>query len=242
MTLSYQIIAGGIVTLAAAVILLGLKITLLPELTLWSSDVLAELFAKYGITGHLLHIGLWGASALTVLYVQPAVPSPMLCGIVVCASLLIFLLLYRLPLPRPLVVIINLLTFMVFFFATMFLLFPSGFNAATLTLAEFFMEISLVTALTLPMLFWLVIFPLPTSVIWKLLNMAALEIVLFALYWLKYAFFTVLCVHGTYLVTPLVIFFLCSMLDIIYVITLFSLMVSRISRRVARDVRVWQWA
>ena len=241
-TLSYQIIAGGIVSLAATLILLGAKIALLPELTLWSSATLAELFAKYGITGELLHIGLWGDSVLTIFSVQPAVPSAALCGIVACAGLLIFLLFYRLPLPRPLVVIVNLLTFMVVFFATLFLLFPAGFNAATLTLAEFFMEISLVTALTLPVLFWLVIFPLPAGVVWKLLNMLALEIALFGLYWLKYAFFTVLCAYGTYLVTPLVIFFLCSMLDIIYVITIFSLMVSRISRRVARDVRVWQWA
>lgn len=241
-TVSYQIIFGGVVTLAATLVLLGVKLAMLPELTASSSLLLRDFFADYNITGAMQTIPLWGGSSLTVFYVQPAVPSTQLCGLVVCAGLLIFLLFYRLPVPRPLVVIVNLLTFMVSFYAALFLIFPGGFNSATLTLAEFFMEISLVTALTLPVLFWVVIFPLPTSAIWKLLNILAMEAVLFALYWLKYALFTMLCAYCTYLITPLVIFFLCSMLDIIYLITLFSLMVSRISRRVARDVRVWQWA
>ena len=76
---------------------------------------------------------------------------------------------------------------------------------------------------------------------WKLLNLLVLEAALFGLFWLKYALFILLCVWGTYLVAPLVIFFLCSLLDVVYMIALFSLMVSRISRTVAKDVRVWQW-
>ena len=84
--------------------------------------------------------------------------------------------------------------------------------------------------------------PCAPGVFWKLLNILALEAALFGLFWLKCAFFVVLCARGTYLAAPLVIFFLCSTLDILYMITLFSLTVSRVSRAVAKDVRVWQWA
>ena len=100
-TISSQIIFGGAVTLAATLVLLGVKLALLPELTAGSSLLLRDFFADYNIAGAMQTIPLWGDSALTVFYVQPDVPSTQLCGLVVCAGLLIFLMFYRLPVPRP---------------------------------------------------------------------------------------------------------------------------------------------
>lgn len=239
-TLSPQIILGGLVTLAFAALLLGGKMYFLPEFTAYAARRMQDLFAERGLAGSLATVP-FGGGELAVFQVLPAVPSPLACSCVIGAASLCFLLLYRLPLARPTVVIVNLLAFIVAFFAALFLLLPGYFNGENLTLAAFFLEISIVTALALPVLFWLVTFPLPTGTVWKLLNFLALEAALFGLFWLKYALFILLCAWGTYLVAPLIIFFLCSLLDVVYMIALFSLMVSRISRRVAEDVRVWQW-
>lgn len=242
-TFSRRILLGGVTTLAVTLGILGIKIFFMPELTLRAYQILGKLFAEHGgIHGSLVAIPLWGDAVLSVLYPRPAVPSQNLCVVVVISGLWMITALHRLSLPRPVVIIVNLLASMIAFYAGLFLLLPGFFSESTLNLAEFFMEISLITGLTLPVLFWLVLFPLPTGVIWKLLNILALEAVLFGLFWLKYVFFIILCANGTYLVAPLIIFFMCSTLDILYLIMLFSLTVSRVSRAVSRDVRVWQWA
>ncbi len=153
-----------------------------------------------------------------------------------------FALLHRLPLARPAVVAINLFFFMAAFHVVLFLLIPGHFNNSALGLAEFFMEISLVTGLTLPVLFWLIIFPLPAGTVWKLLHLIGFETVPIALFPLKYAVFLLFCAKGTYLVVPFIVFFLCSLPGIIYMIAIFSLMVARVSRSAAKDIRVWLWA
>ncbi|SBV96396.1 membrane hypothetical protein [uncultured delta proteobacterium] len=239
-TVSPQIIMGGIISLAVTAFLLGGKMYFLPDFTAYAARRMQDLFAGYGFAGSPATV-LFGGRELAVFQVLPAIPSPLVCGCAIGAASLCFLLLYRLPLARPTVVIVNLLACIVAFFAALFLLLPGYFNAENLTLAAFFLEISIVTALALPVLFWLVTFPLPTGAVWKLLNLFALEAALFGLFWLKYAIFILLCAWGTYLVAPLIIFFLCSLLDVVYMVALFSLMVSRVSRRVAEDVRVWQW-
>ena len=241
-TFSRRILLGAVTTLAVTLAVLGAKIYFMPELTLRVYQILQPLFAAQGLHGSLVEIPLWGDAVLSVLYARPAVPSRELCLVVAGGGAFLLATLHRLPLPRPVVIIVNLLSFMVAFYAGLFLLLPGFFNESTQALAEFFMEISLITGLALPALFWLVLFPLPAGVIWKLLSILALEAVLFGLFWLKCVFFVILCARGTYLIAPLVIFFLCSTLDILYMIMLFSLTVSRVSRAVAKDVRVWQWA
>jgi hypothetical protein len=240
-TLGWQIVLGGVVTLASIPVILGLKIFFMPDLTAHAAAILQQLFAADGIEGAVVQIPFWGGISLPVLFVRPEIPSATLCLAVIGVALCSFGLLHRLPLAKPAVIVVNMLLFMVALYALFFLLLPGYFNESALNLAQFFMELSLVTGVSLPVLFWLVIVPLPTNAVWKLANILAFEGILFALFWLKYAVFVLLCAKATYLVTPLILFFLCSMLDIIYMIMLFSLFVSRISRRVSRDVRVWRW-
>ncbi len=240
--LSRRIILGGAVTLAAVLFLLALKILFMPELTLQASRLLGDLLGEHLPGCFSAGIPLWGAQVLTVLCAQPEVPSTTLCAVILGAAAASFALLHRLPLARPAVVAINLFFFMAAFHAALFLLIPGRFNSSALGLAEFFMEISLVTGLTLPVLFWLIVFPLPAGTVWKLLHLLGFEAVLIVLFLLKYAVFLLLCAKGTYLVVPFIVFFLCSLPDIIYMIAVFSLMVARVSRSAAKDIRVWLWA
>lgn len=191
---------------------------------------------------HIFTVGFRGESSLYMLNFEIALPSLYLSGGTAIVCFLIFMFFDVLRLPRPLTVLIKIMALLIFFFALLFLYFPSHFSYNDVFMEEFFIQVSAIVWFAMPGIFWLATLPLPLSLLRKIFFLLLFEVCLTCLFVLKYALFLVVCAYGTYLVVPVVIFFLCSLFDVVYMICLFSFMLNFTSKRIARDTTVWQWA
>lgn len=235
-------IVRAAVTLAALIVFLIFKLETAPELfgrlSAWLRPHL-PLEAGGGPLVEFSFLGRWTWLRLDLHLLSPSAKSLWLTlGI----SLPVFLLAAKTRLPQPVVIPARLLALVFFLFALLFVLVPGAFKYDPAFVIDFFLEASLLCWLLLPAIFWLVLIPLPSSLPVKLLAMTLLEAALTGLLAVKYAFFAFLCAKTNYLMMPLIIFFLCYLVDVMYLVCLFSILVDRTSRRLRRDVRVWQWA
>ncbi len=230
------------ITLFVVLLILVAKIYLLPGFTLEISLWLSQLF-EVPLDSSAVHpLAFWSSTSFHFLVVPIASPSTSVCLIVIACSLLSLFFLKKLPISLPLVILINLLLTAPAFFALLFLLIPEYFTYRPASLSELFTTVSVLVETGLPVIFWLVLFPLPVSLLRKICYIVFFECVLMLLYVFKYLVFMVLCTYGTYLVIPLIILILCSLPDILYMVCLFSVTVSEVSGRIAKDTKLWRWA
>ncbi len=232
---------SSVFSFALILAILAAKIVYLPALTLELCRWLVRLFqTPLGETA-IRPIYFWSSTSFHFLVVPISAPSTTVCLVVISVSLISLLFLKRLPIPLPLVILTNLLISATGFFALLFLLIPDHFTYRAESLSELFTTVSVLVATGLPFIFWLVLLPLPIRLPRRILFCVLFECVLALLYVLKHLVYMVMCTYGTYLVIPLVILIICSLPDILYLVSLFSMTVSGVSARISRDSKLWHW-
>ncbi len=189
------------------------------------------------VTINLDHIGnIW----FHYLVVPIAAPSKILSLIVVSVVFVTIFVLPKLLKSLPKVILINLLLSIVGCFALLFLIIPEHFMHSSDTFSFLFAMVSILVLLGGPVLFWLAIAPTPIGLFRRMGYMILFEIVLIVLFFLKYALFIILCTYGTYLIIPYIVIFVFSFLDILYLNSIFSFMISKVSPKVNNNRRLWQ--
>lgn len=209
-----------------------------PVLTSASTYFLQHDFLKDSV---MTTFDFWGGRQLQVLVMKVDNPSPELCHIVAIACLLALLFVKRTRLPLPVIVMINILATMLFLFTILFMLFPQRFHMDSVSLANFFVAMSLASWGTMPILFGLSMAIFPAGLMNKILLSILLQVILLPLFVLKYLAFLLACSTMTFLVLPLAVTLLGPLLDVIYMISLFSWFLGRVAQRLRRDTGVWQW-
>ena len=235
------VLSSGI-SLVALVLTLGLGNLWMPEFTREVSLRLQGFLENVIGSSRIDAVSFWGGEILYVLDFRIDLPGFYASGVTAAACFLIFSFFDVLRLPKPLSILGKIMALLVFFFALLFLYIPGSFSHNNAFMEEFFIQVSAIIWFALPGIFWLATLPLPLSLLRKVLFLMLFEACLICLFVLKYALFVVVCARGTYLVVPVVIFFLSSLFDVMYMISLFSFMLNSTSKRIARDTKVWQWA
>ena len=246
---SYRKIAIDIKTVIAAVVSLVVLLPILVFKAVFASDFTYKvtIFLQDFFSGHLpvatpLGQAKIGTTIFFFLDITPELPSTGLCLSMMGITLAVFLCLPFTRLPRPLIIFVNLTLGIVGFFAFLFSVAPQLFQLSGITVGEMFIQVSMIIWFILPIFFWMVLFPVPAGLFSKVLALLLFEASLMLIFVLKYAIFVLLCLDGTYLVVPLIIFFLCSLLDVIYMVGLFAVLMCHVSLNLSKQSKVWHWA
>jgi hypothetical protein len=189
---------------------------------------------------------IWNSLQFSYLLVPIETPSRILSLIVaLVVSFIMFLLLQILRLTKashalPTVILFNLLLSAIFCFSLLFLIMPGYFSQDYTSLSKMFSMVSHLILLGMPLLFCFLTAPVPVGFFTRLAYTVLFEVAIVLLFFIKYALFIVLCTYGTYLVIPCIVLLILSLWDVLYLNSIYSVMLSRASVKINKRKKVWQ--
>lgn len=169
-------------------------------------------------------------------------PTPQLTFAVFILSLCLILFATRIRIPRPVsvwiifVCLVNLVSVMFFTFL------PAYFPYTIQHFSELFMKTEISIWLFVPVILEASLLPLPSSKISKF--MTILFSLLYAITFgvVRYVLFVEILVRFSYIFMAVLFFCFGPFIDFIVVVGVYSFYVSLISKKINRDLKVWNWS
>jgi hypothetical protein len=169
-------------------------------------------------------------------------PTPLLTFTVFLLSVLLIMIITRTRIPKPIAIwvyfvcLVNLVSVLFFTF------FPAYFPYTIQHFSELFIRTEISIWLFVPVILEASLLPLPSSKMTKF--MAILFAVLYAVAFgvVRYVLFVQILVKFSYIFMAALFFCFGPFIDFIVVVGVYSFYVSLISKRINKDLRVWNWS
>lgn len=214
-----------------------------PSITRLASQFLVERTAPLHSASTLAQMEqVFVFGRITIPQIPGRYPSPQLTFAVFISSLCLILLATRIRMPRPVALwiifisLVNLVSVMFFTFL------PAYFPYTIQDFSNLFMKTEISIWLFVPVIMEASLLPLPSSIISKF--MTILFSVLYAITFgvVRYVLFVEILVRFSYIFMAVLFFCFGPFIDFIVVVGVYSFYVSSISKKINRDLKVWNWS
>jgi len=169
-------------------------------------------------------------------------PTPLLSYAMFIFSLLTIVIIHKTRVPKPISVWISFVCLVNIVSALFFIFLPDLFPYTIQTFGEIFIKTEVAIWVFIPVIMSFSLLPLPSSVISKFFTVVftLLYATVFGL--VRYVLFVSVLAQFSYIFMAVLFFCFGPFIDFIPVVGVYSLYVSFVSRRINRDLRVWNWS
>ncbi len=182
---------------------------------------------------------LW--NPMVVLSVPGSYPGGWVSLIHLILTLVILIAIPKMRIPKPIAVILGLVSFIHLVSALFFLIFPDRFPYQVLDFSTTYAEMVVLIWFLIPVVYGFTLYPLPASLFSKTLLILFSLVFSMVFHLFRYALF--LYVLHTYSFLFMAVLFFCFgvLLDMTWMVGFYSFYLSLLSRKLSRDMSVWQW-
>ncbi len=180
--------------------------------------------------------------SITIPQIPGRYPTPQLTFAVFILSLCLVLLATRIRIPRPVAVWIIFVCLVNLVSAIFFTFLPAYFPYTIQHFSALFMKTEISIWLFVPVIMEASFLPLPSSKITKFLTIFISLLYAIAFGVLRYVLFVEILVRFSYIFMAVLFFCFGPFIDFIAVVGIYSFYVSLISKKINRNLKVWNWS
>lgn len=182
---------------------------------------------------------LW--NPMVVLSVPGSYPEWWLSLIHLILTLVILLAIPKMRIPAPIAVVLGLLGFIHLISALFFLIVPDRFPYQVLDFSTTYVEMVVIIWFLIPVVLGLTLYPLPASLFSKSLLILFSLVFSGVFHLFRYALFLYVIHAHSFLFMAVLFFCFGVLLDMTWMVGFYSFYLSLLSRKLSRDMSVWQW-
>lgn len=169
-------------------------------------------------------------------------PSPLFSFILFLFSVLTIVLIPKTKMPKPIALWIIYISFINLISSVFFILVPSIFPYDTKQFSELYVLTEVNMWFFVPVIMGMALLPLPSNTFSKFVVtvLALTYSVIFGV--VRYAVFLYIIAKFSFLFMPVLFFSFGPLMDFFYVVSIYSLYVSILSKKAGRDLKAWKWS
>ncbi len=169
-------------------------------------------------------------------------PVPLLSYTLFIISVLTIVITHKTRIPKPISVWISFVCLVNIVSALFFIFLPDLFPYSVQAFCEIFIKTEVAIWIFIPLIMSFSLLPLPSSAISKFITVVFTLLYATAFGLVRYILFVSILAHWSYLFMAVLFFCFGPFIDFISVVGVYSFYVSLISRKINRDLRVWNWS
>ncbi len=216
---------------------------LFPKLTLLMNN-----FARYFLTSSFpygsveLFVKPYMKGEIHLLHFPVKYASPFFSFLVFLFSLLSIYFLSWLKIPKPLMLWIMSISVINLLSAVFFILAPSAFPYNIKMFSELYVTTEINIWMLIPLVTGMVLLPLPAGSFSKF--MISVTTLLYSVVFgiIRYTLFLIILEKFSLLFMTVLFFVFGPLMDFFYIVGIYSLYVSRLSKKIGKDVTAWSWS
>ncbi len=169
-------------------------------------------------------------------------PTPLFSFSLFVFSFLTIVLIHKFRIPKPIALWIIFLSFMNLVSSVFFTFFPTAFPYDTKQFSELYIITEINMWLFIPIITGISLLPLPSSTLSKFI--IAFSVLIYSIVFgvVRYVVFMYILRKFSIVFMSTLFFSFGPLMDFFYVVSIFSLYVSIISKKTKRDIKAWNWS
>lgn len=229
--------AGILYSAIFVLVVFGIKMFFLPS---FSSRTLELLLASLRMDDviDIAASNIWKYTYFLQMSVR--IPDRIECAISALIAVCLMVIITRIKvIPKPVTILINLLLSPIATFAILFVCLPTWFSFDAYQMSDLTTAVSSLIMLGMPSLLWLFLAPVPIPLPRRIAYIAAFDVVICILYFMKHVVLIFIYRYTNVLVVPYVMLLVLSLWDVIWMNAVYSLIVSNASKKANNNSALW---
>ena len=182
---------------------------------------------------------LW--RSITVLNIPGSYPAMWFTMINLVVALLIVFIIPQTKTPKPITVVLTLMSLIHLVSALFFLIVPDRFPYQVIDFSKTYVVMVMVTWFLIPVVYGFILYPLPSSVFSKIFMILFTLTFSAAFNIFRYSIFLYLINAHSFIFMAILFFCFGFLLDMIFIVGFYSFYLSLLSGKLRHDMDVWQW-